>query len=210
MRYTFNNVELFCYLVLFVSFRFGDNVAVKREIPGAEYTSIKSQEILANYAQRKSNADAYQNWRPSKERLLPSVRQGSEKAREINHSDDTQPTEGTKITHYYHHGVFTIEEDVCNFYHTSKVSFVGLSTFKNGGDTLYQVTYEKKTKKKYIDIYNTIAEIRNRGEGHKHNRQYELLEYNCEHFANEIIYGEAFSAQVQNFQNMLKQLSSQK
>lgn len=118
-------------------------------------------------------------------------------------------------TLYSHHGIYLDDSHVIHFasndpHHEldpdyAVVCFTTLPDFLRGGTCLVR-TYtaeQSAIKRPPNEVVNyAITKLGTKG--------YNLVTYNCEHFANECIFGEASSAQVDSVLNFLKRFTDPK
>lgn len=112
---------------------------------------------------------------------------------------------------YYHHGIYIDDDNVCQFASTIKghetdseyasVCLTSLSDFLKGGEVEVAVYDDSELKeiRKPQDIVN--AALLRLGE-----KGYDLINNNCEHFANECVFGRKISDQVDNVISILGSL----
>ena len=115
----------------------------------------------------------------------------------------------TKVSFYYHYGIFVSEDEVIQFGLPTdpgksadqiKVLVSDIYTFLNGGEleTAKPTLAEKKTMRKPEEIVKTA---RSRiGEG-----GYDILHNNCEHFVNECAFGKSNSSFLDDVREKLRQ-----
>lgn len=115
----------------------------------------------------------------------------------------------TKVSFYYHYGIFVSEDEVIQFGLPTdpgksadqiKVLVSDIYTFLNGGEleTAKPTLAEKKTMRKPEEIIKTA---RSRiGEG-----GYDILHHNCEHFVNECAFGKSNSRFLDDVREKLRQ-----
>ena len=119
----------------------------------------------------------------------------------MNWSADTPKTAQiirTKVSFYYHYGIFVSEDEVIQFglpddpgkpAEQIKVLSTDIATFLGGGEleTGVPTTHERHEMRRAEDIIKTA---RSRiGEG-----GYDILHNNCEHFVNECVFGKSRSS----------------
>lgn len=112
---------------------------------------------------------------------------------------------------YYHHGIYIDDDNVCQFASTINghetdpayacVCVTSLNDFLKGG--ILEVSEynddELKEKRQPQEIVN--AALSRLGE-----KGYDLIKNNCEHFANECVFGKRMSDQVDNVMTLLGSL----
>ncbi len=114
---------------------------------------------------------------------------------------------------YYHHGIYLSDDCVVQFGGTgndnvldpknAKIMIISLKDFlRNGQLEVREYNEEEKVlKRKPQDIANyALSQIGRTG--------YDLINNNCEHFANECVFGKKMSEQVNNVQDILSKIFS--
>lgn len=115
----------------------------------------------------------------------------------------------TKVTFYYHYGIFIDENEVIQFglpndpgkpSEQIKVLSTDVYTFLCGGN-IEVGRPNKEEKMRMFSQEEIIKTARNRiGEG-----GYDILHNNCEHFVNSCVFGESSSSFVDSVRNKIKQ-----
>lgn len=115
----------------------------------------------------------------------------------------------TKVTFYYHYGIFIDENEVIQFglpndpgkpSEQIKVLSTDVYTFLCGGN-IEVGRPNKEEKMRMFSQEEIIKTARNRiGEG-----GYDILHNNCEHFVNRCVFGESSSSFVDSVRNKIKQ-----
>ena len=112
---------------------------------------------------------------------------------------------------YYHHGIYLSDECVVQFGGTgndnvldpanARIIIVSLEEFlRNGTLEVREYSNEEKIiKRSPQDIANYALSQLGRG-------GYDLVKNNCEHFANECVFGKKMSEQVNNVQDILSKI----
>ncbi len=132
---------------------------------------------------------------------------------------DTAPECGdlirTKVSFYYHYGIFVSEQEVIQFGLPNdpgrpadeiKVLSSDVYTFLAGGNL--EVGHPTREEQKHIrEPQERVSIARSRlGEG-----GYDILHHNCEHFVNECAFGESRSSFLDNVRvNLRRKLSRPK
>lgn len=115
----------------------------------------------------------------------------------------------TKVTFYYHYGIFIDENEVIQFglpndpgkpSEQIKILSTDVYTFLCGGN-IEVGRPNKEEKMRMFSQEEIIKTARNRiGEG-----GYDILHNNCEHFVNSCVFGESSSSFVDSVRNKIKQ-----
>ena len=112
---------------------------------------------------------------------------------------------------YYHHGIYLSDDCVVQFGGTSndnildpsqaKIVIISLEDFLRGGILEVREYNEEENliKRNPQDIANYALSQLGRG-------GYDLINNNCEHFANECVFGKKMSEQVNNVHDILSKL----
>lgn len=114
----------------------------------------------------------------------------------------------TKVSFYYHYGIFVSEDEVIQFglpgdplksADKIKVLSTDIFAFLQGGE-LEVATMDRSERKRMYSPEEIVKRAEERiGEG-----GYDILHNNCEHFVNECVFGEPSSAFLQNVREKLR------
>ena len=114
----------------------------------------------------------------------------------------------TKVRFYYHYGIFVSESEVIQFglpndplrpAHQIYVLSTDVLTFLQGGD-LEVLAPDRNLRKQMRSPEQIVAMARQRiGEG-----GYDILHNNCEHFANDCVFGQPHSSFLQDVREKLR------
>lgn len=115
----------------------------------------------------------------------------------------------TKVSFYYHYGIFVSESEVIQFglpndpmraAQQIRVLCTDVTAFLQGGDLEVMVP-NRAARKTMRTPEQIVAVARQRiGEG-----GYDILHNNCEHFANDCVFGQPHSAFLQDVREKLRQ-----
>lgn len=115
----------------------------------------------------------------------------------------------TKVKFYYHYGIFISEDEVVQFglpndpLRSAQQIYVlstDVHTFLQGGDMEVMVP-DRNARKLMRTPERIVAMARQRiGEG-----GYDILHNNCEHFANDCVFGQPHSSFLQDVREKLRQ-----
>lgn len=126
---------------------------------------------------------------------------------------EKEPSKGDHIRvnrgFYYHHGIYIGDDKAIHFGSLTDelnpddavVLETSLEEFLKGGK-LEVAEYSEEENKKL----KSPDEIVSYAKAHLGIKGYDIIKYNCEHFANECIFGEAKSDQVNNIFGLLSKL----
>lgn len=114
----------------------------------------------------------------------------------------------TKVSFYYHYGIFVSEDEVIQFglpgdpfksADKIKVLSTDIFAFLQGGE-LEVATMDRSERKRMYSPEEIVKRAEERiGEG-----GYDILHNNCEHFVNECVFGEPSSAFLQDVREKLR------
>ena len=114
----------------------------------------------------------------------------------------------TKVQFYHHYGIFVSESEVIQFglpndplqsARQIRVLSTDVLTFLQGGDLEVMVP-DRSTRKQMRTPEQIVAIARQRiGEG-----GYDILHNNCEHFANDCVFGQPHSSFLQDVREKLR------
>lgn len=111
---------------------------------------------------------------------------------------------------YYHYGIYVDDKNVIQFGTSSgvevspenaRVIITTLDVFLKGGVLEIREYNEEELKKK-----RSSKDIVNYAMAHLGEAGYDLINNNCEHFANRCVFGESYSEQVDNVMSLLRRI----